>query len=458
MTTPGSRAPRISVVMPVYNGTHYIGQAIDSVLAQTFRDFEIVLVNDGSRDEGHTDRVCRGYADAHPGRIVYIAQENAGVGAALNTAIGAMRGELFCWLSHDDLFEPNKLERQIDFLDRLGVAQAMLFSDYRLIDADGADVAQVRLDHGEALRAPRLPLFGGWINGCTVMIPKALFPSSAPFDPRYRYVQDYRLWLALLERAELFHQPEFLVRYRTHPNQDSRRPEALAEGEALWMDMTQTPSHAARVQIAGGDRAFYERMRRHLEVSAYPLASAHAGGLRDRCEPESVVEPLPGADLFARLNDLRRVVDGGLRFATDARYFESLADPLDLSDGHLHREHPLADSPASFTTGERDWAYVASLPVERPPSALLMEVRMEAAGEDVHVRLVDEAYEALGDRQTVAAGTPHRLWFELEGLPPRLRLIVQAAESPRDSRVEIVSVALLSRDPDLPPQAAPLAT
>lgn len=448
--TGAAAAPHVSVVMPVYNGGDYIALALDSVLAQTYRDFEIVLVNDGSRDEGHTDRLCRRYADAHPGRIRYILQENGGVGSALNTAIGAMRGEVFCWLSHDDLFEPFKLERQVDFFVRLGKAEAMLFSDYRLIDPEGRETAQVRLDPGEALRAPRLPLFRGWINGCTLFIPKALFPSAAPFDPQYRYVQDYRLWLELLERAELFHQPELLVRYRTHPGQDSRRPDFVAEADALWIHMVDRLGPVARAQISGSDRRYYEEVRAHLEVSHYPAAAAHAAAMRDACGPDDTPAVLPGADLHARIQRLKAEVDEALRFISDPRFHAGIAASVDLGAGELHREHAVEGAQpgaASLGTGARPWAYVASLPLQREPETTLMKVEAASDGEEAYVLLVDESYGQVAERQRIAGAGP--LWFDLQGLPERMRLIVQAGEAPCGGVVELRKVALLSPDPRL---------
>ena len=97
------------------NGADYLDQAIESVLAQTWQDYEIIVVNDGSTDGGAARSLVSRYGD----RICYVEQENKGVAGALNAGIVAMRGELFVWLSHDDLFKPEKLERQIALYDRL---------------------------------------------------------------------------------------------------------------------------------------------------------------------------------------------------------------------------------------------------------------------------------------------------------------------------------------------------
>src|SRR5688500_7068290 len=111
MTTsePGLR-PRVSVVIPVYNGANYLAQAIDSALAQTYPDGEVVVVDDGSTDERATERIARGYGH----RIRYIRKENGGVATALNAGIEAMTGDYFSWLSHDDMYLPDKVALQVE--------------------------------------------------------------------------------------------------------------------------------------------------------------------------------------------------------------------------------------------------------------------------------------------------------------------------------------------------------
>ena len=111
--------PFITVVIPVYNGADYLGEAIDSALAQTYPHREIIVVNDGSDDGGATDRIARSYVD----RIRYYVKENGGVSSALNLGIRNMRGDWLSWLSHDDLYLPDKLAlqaEQLALLERRG--------------------------------------------------------------------------------------------------------------------------------------------------------------------------------------------------------------------------------------------------------------------------------------------------------------------------------------------------
>ena len=91
--------PKVSIIIPVYNGANYVSEAIDSALAQTYKNIEIIVVNDGSSDDGATEKIAKSYGD----RIRYFAKENGGVSSALNFGIRQMTGEWFSWLSHDDL-------------------------------------------------------------------------------------------------------------------------------------------------------------------------------------------------------------------------------------------------------------------------------------------------------------------------------------------------------------------
>ena len=105
-------APKVSVVIPVYNGANYLREAIDSALSQTYSNIEIIVVNDGSNDKGETRNIALSYGD----KIRYFEKENGGVSSALNLGIREMTGEYFSWLSHDDSYKPQKIENSIRYL------------------------------------------------------------------------------------------------------------------------------------------------------------------------------------------------------------------------------------------------------------------------------------------------------------------------------------------------------
>lgn len=105
--------PKVSIVIPVYNGANYLKEAIDSALAQDYGNYEVIVVNDGSNDSGETEKIALSYGD----KIRYLKKENGGVATALNFAIEKAEGEYVSWLSHDDAYFSNKLSSQIAALN-----------------------------------------------------------------------------------------------------------------------------------------------------------------------------------------------------------------------------------------------------------------------------------------------------------------------------------------------------
>jgi glycosyltransferase involved in cell wall biosynthesis len=286
--------PKVSVAMPVHNGGAYFPQALASVVAQTYDNIEIVVVDDGSVDPRQTEAAVGRYQSP---KIIYIQQENQGVAGAMNTAIARMTGSFFCWLSHDDLYQPNKIEAQLAYHAALGKNEAMLFSDYFLIDGDGDMLGEIKLDHAAFAQSPMLPLLNGCINGCTLMIPLAILREFGPFDTRLRFVQDYTLWNRILHRHEFFHQPQTLVRYRIHGQQGTHKPGAVIEGDELWVDLIESRSIAERGTLFGSTKRFFEEMGKFLEGTPYKKAAMYARERARRVVAEtlvSVVLPISG--------------------------------------------------------------------------------------------------------------------------------------------------------------------
>ena len=101
--------PLVSIIIPVFNGSNYLANAIDSALGQTYPHCEVIVVNDGSNDEGATESIARSYGD----RIRYHYKENGGVASAMNLGIRLTHGDYFSWLSHDDYYHPDKILHQL---------------------------------------------------------------------------------------------------------------------------------------------------------------------------------------------------------------------------------------------------------------------------------------------------------------------------------------------------------
>ncbi len=224
--------PLVSIVIPVYNGSDFLREAVDSALAQTYRNVEVIVVDDGSDDGGKTGDIARSYGD----RIRYIRKENGGVASALNCGIRAMGGECFSWLSHDDVYHPRKIEIQVARLKREG-RDVVLYGDYELIDAASNHLETTRVGW---MREPRFRMalvVDIPVNGCAVLVPKACFDAVGTFDESLRISQDYDLWFRMAGRYDFVHVPEVLIKSRLHPGQGTNvlRDVCREEGNATFI-------------------------------------------------------------------------------------------------------------------------------------------------------------------------------------------------------------------------------
>jgi glycosyltransferase involved in cell wall biosynthesis len=229
MQGTGSDHPLVSIVIPVYNGSRYLQEAIDSALNQTYRNTEVIVVNDGSRDDGKTETIAKSYGD----RISYIAKENGGVATALNLGIAKAKGEYISWLSHDDAYAPMKLENQMTFLNTLPMnrrKEVVLYSHFFLMDENSAVFGRYTVPSVppeklyQALlcemvfRSPlRRRKFG--INGCTTLIPKAAFDKVGKFDEKLRTTQDYDMWFRMNRYFDFVLTDDYLLKSRIHREQ-----------------------------------------------------------------------------------------------------------------------------------------------------------------------------------------------------------------------------------------------
>ena len=251
--------PKVTIVIPVYNGANYLKCAIDSALKQTYKNLEILVVNDGSSDNGATERVARSYGD----KIRYVYKENGGVSTALNLAIEKMTGEYFSWLSHDDTYESNKIETEINYLKdkNLLYKKTIVYSDYYLIDVRGKVLSKAIKNHEELLEKPEYALLKGNINGLSLLIPKTAFDEHGGFDANLKATQDYELWRKMARTYEFVHIPELLVSTRSHAKQvTNTSPKVRMEGNELYLGLIRDVSKKRREQLEGSEYCFFEEL------------------------------------------------------------------------------------------------------------------------------------------------------------------------------------------------------
>jgi hypothetical protein len=211
------KQPLVSIIIPVYNGSDYLGEAINSALAQTYKNIEIIVINDGSNDGGKTEKVAKSFGD----RIRYISKENGGVASALNAGIKASRGEYISWLSHDDMYDTNKIEVQINFLVNKGYQNVVIFSDYEIIDDKSVHIRTQSIDP-KFLKSIYLTILSTSINGCSMLIPRDCFMIAGNFNETLKTVQDNEMWLRIASKNIKFeYLPVSLIKSRVHPNQTS---------------------------------------------------------------------------------------------------------------------------------------------------------------------------------------------------------------------------------------------
>ncbi len=213
-------APAVTVLMPIWDAEVYLAKALDSVLAQTFDDFELLVVDDGSRDGGPD--LVRACPDARV-RLSSLG-ENRGLVAAPNAGLAQARGRYVARMDADDLCEPTRLAEQVEHLDAHpelgGVSSA-----FEAIDSDGVVVGSV-----DGRRRPVGPALLNWALyfGCffchpAAMLRREVFDSVGSYDPEFAHAEDYDLWLRVVEKYPLDNLPRPLLRLRLHGDNVSVR-------------------------------------------------------------------------------------------------------------------------------------------------------------------------------------------------------------------------------------------
>lgn len=226
--------PLVSIVIPAYNASNYLEEAVNSALAQTYKNIEIIVINDGSIDSGATRTVAEKFGN----KIVYIEKENGGSSSALNTGIKNMKGDWFSWLSHDDLYFPEKLEKQIEYINSLGLCEEetknnVIFSASMQIDSEGNMIRKPKTsfmrrryekirsikDNKYFIAEPSKYIF----HGCSCLIHRSVFERIGAFDERLRYLNDVDLWYRLYAGGyKINYIPQVLVKGRVHAKQVSK--------------------------------------------------------------------------------------------------------------------------------------------------------------------------------------------------------------------------------------------
>lgn len=209
--------PKVSIIIPVYNGSNYLKEAIEASLAQVYKNFEVIVVNDGSTDGGKTEKIAKSFGN----KIRYFKKPNGKVSTALNLGIKKMTGEYFSWLSHDDLYTPEKIAKQIEYIQKCPL-KTVVYSNYEVIDQFGQHLGYSQINPASKANLPRSLMEDRFIHGCALLIPKQAFTDAGLFDPKLFNTQDFDLWFKMMTAGYDFKLcPGFLVKSRRHNQQDS---------------------------------------------------------------------------------------------------------------------------------------------------------------------------------------------------------------------------------------------
>lgn len=223
--------------MAVHDGERYVGEAVDSVLAQSFRDLELIVVDDGSTDR--TAETVRERADPRV-RLISNAR-NLGLAPSLNVGLDEARGEFVARLDADDVALPARLARQVAFMDGHPDV-ALLGSWYHEMSADGSLGAPVRVPTRHWDLRWHLCLYSPFAHSAVLWRRELVEREVGRYDDGLRFSEDYDLWRRISARLHVANLPEFLLHLRTHPEQMT-----ATYGDLSRTGLRMQAEHAARL-------------------------------------------------------------------------------------------------------------------------------------------------------------------------------------------------------------------
>lgn len=221
--------PKISVVMAVYNGEKYLREAIQSVLDQTYTDFEFIIINDGSTD--NSEQIIKSFTDD---RIKYFSKEHSGLINSLNLGLEKSRGEFIARFDADDISEPNRLAEQIKFFENN--PQDVLVGSYAtIINEAGIKTGELNYPPISWKKIKSYSLLHNPFIHSSVMFRKALISTIGNYNKKFKHIEDYEFWTRIIYKYPCANIPLPLIRYRLHNNQITKKKNMGMRLLGIWI-------------------------------------------------------------------------------------------------------------------------------------------------------------------------------------------------------------------------------
>lgn len=274
--------PLVTIVIPVYNGANYLNESITSALEQTYKNIEIIVVNDGSTDNGETEKIALSYGD----KIKYLSKPNGGVSSALNLCIQNMNGEWLSWLSHDDLYYPTKVEEEVNYVGKLLEKNPDLNLDRVVVRcaAESIDIhGKTILKYNYSDVKEKEPLIEMILNnvynyrlaGCSFLLPRKAFDDVGGFNEKIRTVSDAEYWYRLLFAGyDFYYLNRCLIRGRVHKRQVGKTRVTTFDIEGNDLHKWIADQMYANPEYKQGK--YFLRLGGYLRKRLMPDASAYA--------------------------------------------------------------------------------------------------------------------------------------------------------------------------------------
>lgn len=308
-------APRVSVLMPLYNAEHYVMEAVQSILQQRYTNLELIVVDDGSVDKGPS--LVASITDP---RLHLIRQPNNGIAAALNAGLAVARGSLIARMDADDVALPQRVDEQVAFMDA-HPAVGLLGTWATIEDANGHPLGVFDHPTDHASIAYRL-LFDAPFVHPSMMIRRHLLDTYGGYDGDATIFEDHDLWRRLVPHTRAANLPSYLMRYRRLPNslshKEDRRMDRLVEGRVrcILHAYPRTPRSVAmaasefglrhRAIDLNGFRAVHRLLVQHAQATLQDTSALLT-------ELDAIQRGMLGYRLISHRSQIHRVLDRAVK-------------------------------------------------------------------------------------------------------------------------------------------------